>query len=225
MLTRFETPLERCNLKFNGTASKGTFEGYAATFDNIDSFGDTIVKGAFSETIKNRDLPVLMLFGHSTQSIVGKFPNLKEDDIGLFVQGELTPGHTIASNVYASMKHGAVSGLSIGFRIPTGGAEDMEEGGGRRITKINLEEISIVAFPADSDARVSTVKAADIGQIESIRDAELFLREAGSLSRSMAKTLISQLRPLYQREVDQDLERKKVMARDLDWLRKLTNTE
>ena len=223
MLTRFETPLDRCNLKFGETGvdavTNGLFEGYASTFGNIDSFGDTIMKGAFSDTITDREYPILMLAGHSSRAVVGKWLDMQEDDKGLYVYGEFTPGHTIASNVYASMRHGAISGLSIGFRIASGGAEEIE-GGGRRISKVNLEEISIVGFPADADARVAIVKN-EIEAIESLRDCEHFLRDAG-FSRAMAKAFISQCRPLYQREADLENERKEAHQADLEWLRKLT---
>lgn len=221
MLNRSETPLERCNLKFNEVGgldtANGLFEGYASTFGNIDSFGDTIVKGAFSETITDRDHPVLMLFGHSSRAVVGKWTHMEEDDIGLRVQGEFTPGHTIANDVYALMKHGAINGMSIGFRIPVGGAEETE-GGGRIINKINLEEISIVGFPADADARISVVKS-EIETIESIRDCEHFLRDAG-FSQSMAKAFISQCRPLFVRDVQAELKRKEA---DLEWLNNLVS--
>jgi HK97 family phage prohead protease len=225
MLNRCETPLARCNLKFNevgglDSVTNGLFEGYAATFGNIDAFGDTIMKGAFTETIADRKYPVLMLANHSTGFAAGKWLELAEDDVGLYVHGELTPGNTISSNVYASMKHGAISGLSIGFRIPIGGAEEIE-GGGRRISKVNLEEISIVGFPADADARIAIVKS-EIDSIESLRDCEIFLRDAG-FSRSMAKAFISQCRPLYQREVDAENERKEAMQADLNWLHTLTD--
>ena len=118
------------------------------------------------------------------------------------------------------MKHQAISGLSIGFRIKKpDGAEEIE-GGGRRITKVHLEEISVVGFPADSDARISIVKN-EIESIESIRDCEVLLRDAG-FSRSMAKAFISQLRPLYQREADEELQRKQAQSAALDWLHNLT---
>ena len=223
MLNRSETPLERCDLKFGQTGvdavTNGLLEGYASTFGNIDSFGDTIMKGAFTDTLAERKYPVLMLANHSSSFAVGKWLELAEDDTGLYAQGELTPGNTISSNIYASMKHQAISGLSIGFRIPAGGAEEIE-GGGRRITKINLEEISIVGFPADADARIAVVKN-EIEAIESLRDCEMFLRDAG-FSRSMAKAFISQCRPLYQREADALNDRKEAMRADLEWLHTLT---
>jgi len=230
MLTRISNPLKRCELKFGETGvdavTNGLFEGYASTFGNIDSFGDTIIAGAFADTIEDRDHPALMLYGHSAFEItpIGKWLHMEEDDTGLFVQGEITPGNTFASDVYASMRHKAITGLSIGFRIPAGGAEDIETGG-RRIVKVNLEEISVVGFPADADARVSTVKAMadEIKDIQSLRECESFLREAG-FSRSMAKAYISQCRTLYLREADEETEQKEAIERGQEWLRKLTDT-
>ena len=227
MLNRSETPLARCNLKFGETGvdavTNGLFEGYASVFGGIDSFGDTIMKGAFTDTIADRAYPILMLYGHSSMNVVGKWLHMEEDDVGLYVQGEFTPNHQLASDVYASCKHGAISGMSIGFRLNEGGSEEIE-GGGRRITQVQLEEISIVGFPADSDARVATVKAQaeEISAIESLRECEVFLRDSG-FSRSMAKAFISQCRPLYQREVDDEQERKEANIAALKWLHNLTD--
>jgi len=226
MLNRHETPLQSCNLKFNqvGIASAEDdrlFEGYASVFGGVDSLGDTILKGAFADSLDSMDRKPLMLYGHASQNVVGKWIKLEEDDTGLFVQGEFTPNHTLANDVYASMRHGAVDGMSIGFKIPAGGAEELENGG-RRISKIDLVEVSIVGFPADDAARVTQVKMSEeIQHIESIRDAERFLRDAG-LPISMAKAFISQLRPMYQREADTERERKEAYQADLKWLHNVT---
>lgn len=223
MLNKFDNPVERCNLKFAG-GEEGVFEGYASTFDNVDSFGDTILKGAFTDTLKDRNRPVKMFLGHNPSMAIGIWPELKEDDTGLFVKGELTPGHTIARNVFASLKQGSIDGLSIGFRIPLGGAEESDDGG-RLLGKIDLVEISVVSMPAEDTARISAVKsiADEISTIKSLKDVELFLREAGCFPRSMAKAFISHCRPLYQREVDMERERKEAMKRDFDWLQKITS--
>lgn len=224
MLNKFDTPLERCNLKFNEVGgldgvTNGLFEGYASTFGAIDSMGDTIMKGAFADTIVDRKYPILMLANHSSSFAIGKWLELSEDDTGLYAVGELTPGNSIATNIHASMKHGAISGLSIGFRIPVGGAEEIETGG-RRISKINLEEISVVGFPADADARISIVKS-EIEAIESIRDCEVFLRDAG-FSRSMAKALIGQMGPLFQRDAETERQHKEAQLAAKQWLHNLT---
>jgi len=225
LLNKVFNPLTRCNLKFGQTGvdgvTNGLFDGYASTFGNIDSYGDTIMAGAFKNTITDRVRPVKMLYGHSVGRVIGKWLNLDEDDTGLFVHGELTPNHTDASDVYASMKHGAIDGLSIGFRLAEGDYEDVD-GGGRRINNVSeLVEISVVSMPAEDTARIGTVKSL-IESIESIRDVETILRDAG-FSRQMAKAFISQCRPLYQREVESELERKEVMKRDLEWLQNLTD--
>ena len=213
LLNKITNPAELCQLKFTdigmpNAEDNGIFTGYASVFGGIDSFGDTIMKGAFTDTLEDRERPVRMFNSHNPTKPIGKWLSLEEDDIGLFVQGELTPNHTDAQDVYASMKHGALDGLSIGFRIPTGGGEDLDDGG-RRLTKIDLVEISPVTMPADDDARVATIKS-EIEEIESIRDVEIFLRDAG-FSRSMAKAFISQLRPLYQREVDEEQQHKEAL--------------
>ena len=226
MLNRYQNPLPDCNLKFNqvGVASAEDdriFQGYASVFGGIDSFGDTILKGAFTESLEAMTRKPLMLYGHNQSNVVGKWLELEEDDVGLFVKGQFTPNHSLADDVYASARHGAIDGLSIGFRVKEDGAEEMENGG-RRITKVDLVEVSLVGFPADDAARVTQVKMSDeISNIESIRDAERFLRDAG-LPISMAKAFIARCRPLYQREADAELERKKAYIADLEWLHNLT---
>jgi len=223
-MNRLEIPLDKCNLKFRvdgapNAEDGGIFAGYASVFGGVDSFSDTIIKGAFVDSLTDRDRMPLMLFGHDSQNVIGKWLTMEEDDNGLWVEGEFTPNHTLAADVYASTKHGAIDGMSIGFMIPEGGAEDLEDGG-RRITKVDLMEVSIVGFPADDEARVSQVKSA-IKAIGSIRDAEYFLRDAGNFSRAMAKALISQLRPLFQREADIERERTEALEADRKWLRNL----
>src|SRR4249919_1987050 len=181
MLLRKTLSLTDVDLKVEGEA--GTFTGYASVFGGVDSYGDTIIKGAFESTLRNNGKPK-MFFNHEWTMPIGKWVSVKEDDHGLLVKGELTPGLALSADVRAAMKHGTLDGLSIGGYLKKGDYEDTE--GGRVIRKwSNLMEISPVAFPADSAARVdgSSVKSelADaIEEIESVRDFERFLRDAGS---------------------------------------------
>ena len=87
-------------LKFDDVALKmqgdaGTFEGYASKWDGVDSYGDTIIKGAFSESLKNHGMPKLF-FNHQWTMPIGKWISAEEDGAGLFVRGELTPGLAVA---------------------------------------------------------------------------------------------------------------------------------
>lgn len=225
LLNKLTNPLDSCQLKFTHVGAPNAeddriFTGYASVFGGVDSFGDTILAGSFADTIKDRKSPVRMFNSHNPSRPIGKWLSLEEDDTGLLVTGEFTPNHTDAQDVYASMKHGAIDGLSIGFRIPLGGAEEIE-GGGRRISQIDLIEISPVSMPADTDARVSAIKS-EIELIESIRDIEIFLRDAG-FSRSEAKAFISQLSTVYLRDAEAEAERKRASQEVKQWLSSLTN--
>ena len=187
-----------CEIKSSGGG--WSFEGYASKFGGLDSYNDTIYKGAYEDTLKDRKMPVFMRFEHHAGMLPpGKWNELKEDDAGLYVSGELTKGQSLATDIKASMEHGTLSGLSIGFRIPKGGAEVKEDI--RHIKKIDLVEVSIVQNPADSAALVTGMKA-EIETIESLKDAESFLRDVDKFSHSTAKYFVSRVKALCLRDVE-----------------------
>lgn len=177
-------------------ARKGFFSGYASKFNGVDSYGDTILPGAYAQTLENRQRPIQMRWNHFGP-VIGKWTKAAEDDHGLYVEGELTPGHSVADDVYASMKHGAVNGLSIGFRIPPGGSA--KEGKLRQLKRIDLVEISVVETPADLGARIGDVKSA-IDEIETLKQAEAFIRDGCGLSWAAATALVSQIKAVALRD-------------------------
>ncbi|HLQ86733.1 MAG TPA: HK97 family phage prohead protease [Salinisphaeraceae bacterium] len=169
-----------------------TFSGYASVFGGEpDAYGDVIVEGAFTETLKDRKRPVQLKWDHFGP-VIGKFTEIKEDDTGLYVEGSLTPGHSVANDAYASLKHGSVSGLSIGY-IPV---IERQDEGIRYLHEIDLVEISVVETPAAINAQVANVKSA-IDAAESLRDLERLLRSHG-LSKSAATALVARVRSLQQ---------------------------
>ena len=178
------------DIKFD-EGKPGTFSGYASVFNGVDSYGDTIVQGAYKKTLKGRKRPVQLRFMHYGP-IVGKITKLVEDDKGLYIEGELTPGHRVAQDVYASMKHGAINGLSIGYR-PVKIEEP--EPGKRLLKEIDLIEISIVEEPADLNARVGGVKSFTdkIDDANTPKDFEAILCETG-FSNKDATAFVSRLR-------------------------------
>ncbi|HSD16789.1 MAG TPA: HK97 family phage prohead protease [Thermomonas sp.] len=206
MLVRKTLQLENVELKLEGETGK--FTGYASVFGGVDSYGDTIIKGAFESTLRNNGKPK-MFFNHEWRMPIGKYTVAKEDDHGLFVEGELTPGLGLSTDVRAAMQHGTLDGLSIGGYLKKGDYEDTE--GGRIIRKwSNLAEVSPVVFPADGAARIdlSSVKSADlieaVESIESVRDLERFLRDAGSFSKGAAVALVARARVVFGVEGDPD---------------------
>lgn len=194
--------VEAVEFKFD-EARKGFFSGYASKFNGVDSYGDTILPGAYAQTLSNRQRPVLMKWNHFGP-VIGKWTKAAEDDHGLYVEGELTPGHSVAEDVYASMKHGAVTGLSIGFRIPSGGSA--KEGKLRQLKRIDLIEISVVESPADLGAQIGNVKSF-LDEAESLKEIESLLREAAGFTRADACALVSRIKSLAHGERDAEAKR------------------
>lgn len=184
--------IEAVNLKFAEEGRK--FSGYASVFGGVDSYGDTIMPGAYKATIANRERPIQMRFNH-LPGVIGKWTRIEEDEKGLMVEGELTPGHSKAEDAYALLKHGAISGLSIGYR-PVKATENQH--GGVDLHEIDLVEISVVESPADMAAQISDVKSA-IEQAETRKEFEELLRNAGGFSRTDAKTLVTRIKSLGHR--------------------------
>jgi HK97 family phage prohead protease len=202
--------------KFNEEA--GTFEGYASVFGGLDSYSDTVMKGAYEETLKERERPVRMRWNHFGE-VVGKWLEIREDEKGLYVKGQLTPNHSKANDIRALLKHGAIDGLSIGYFI----VDDEPNGyGGRNLKQIELIEISIVEEPADLGASITGIKS-KLEKAESLADIEASLRDAG-FSRSSATALVSRIKTLAQRDVEQEVaaEQKSAFQQLQDYLNLLT---
>lgn len=184
--------LSEVQVKF-GDEMNRTFEGYASVFNGVDSYGDQIVPGAYAETLKSRDRPIRMRWNHFG-AVIGKWTDIYEDQSGLYVKGSLTPGHSIADDVYASMKHGSVDGMSIGYRV----RKERMDGIIRKLEQIDLIEISVVEEPADLGAMIAQVKNMGdaINQCESFKELESLLRESAGFSRSNATIFINRVKSL-----------------------------
>ena len=84
--------LDAAQVKFS-TEKPGFFAGHASKFHGVDAYGDTIFPGAYKSTLESRKRPVQMRWNHYGD-VIGKWLTIKEDEHGLYVEGELTPGHS-----------------------------------------------------------------------------------------------------------------------------------
>lgn len=194
-MSRFFVPFE---LKAAATDGARTFEGYGSVFDTVDSYMDTIAKGAFKQTLrewkKKNKLPKLLLqhggswlSGADDMVPIGKWTEMFEDDHGLFMRGELFDIETDRmKSTYAALKAGELDGLSIGFR--TRKSKTDNDTGIRTLTEIELFEVSLVTFPANDPARVTGVKA---DALPTEREFERFLQREAGLSDAQAKAVVS----------------------------------
>ena len=203
----------QCQIK---NSDAGIFEGYASVFNGLDSYNDTILPGAYKKSLETNK-SIAMLFNHSAfrpdvPARIGKWVSMSEDQKGLYVKGQLALGHPTADAVYAAMKHETIDGLSIGYSVPQNGAEFRENV--RYLKEIELHEISVVDFPADSAARISmdSVKQ-DIEAMKTIRDVERFLKDSGNFSTQSAKALLAQIKRVLRDELSSEFERAEQLKR------------
>ncbi len=140
-------------MKSNGD---GLVKGYASVFDSVDSYNDRVVRGAFKKTLEEAEKTgryPKMLWQHSETDLIGFWKILKEDDTGLYVEGQLTQDVAKAREAQALIADGAIDGLSIGYRVKKAlrGKDDRSV---RLLTEVELLEISLVTFPANQAARL-----------------------------------------------------------------------
>jgi HK97 family phage prohead protease len=219
MLQRKTLSLSDCEITLKARDDKKPgyrFSGYASVFNGTDSYGDRILPGAYQSVLreiqtKATRMPKMFINHKAWDLPIGKWVDIYEDDTGLKADGELTVGNPTSDAVAASLQHGTLDGLSIGFRLDDGDTETVQESGQpiRLIKNISeLVEISVVTFPADEEARVDlvSVKTA-LEAVHSIRDFENFLRESGGFSKSLAMATARQARRVFdQREAGHPLE-------------------
>lgn len=177
------------------------FSGYGAVFDNVDSYGDMIKKGAFAKFIDDvksgtQQYPSMLLqhggWGiNSTDMMpVGIWTDIQEDDIGLKLTGKLaeTQNGKEAYQLLKMTPRPAITGLSIGYYTRDSSYGGKQDAYDRLLKQIDVLEISLVTFPANDKARVTGVKSTnDITE----RDFEQLLHEAG-FDKKAAQIIIEQ---------------------------------
>lgn len=183
-------------------SEEGVIEGYASVYGNIDSYGDVVQKGAFKNLFSKKDSIIPVLWQHDTRQPVGGASLFKEDDLGLYMKASLVMEVQKAQEARALAKAGVVTGLSIGYTVNE--YTYNKEEGVTYLTDLNLWEVSLVTFPANTEARVEGVKQIlEDGGMPSEREIEELLRQAG-FSRTQSKTIISKGYRSLQRDAEDD---------------------
>lgn len=155
---------------------EGIISGYASVFGNVDSYGDIVVKGAFSKFLERtsqngKAIPVF--YGHNMEdpkANIGLTSELREDDHGLFFKARLDlSGDTYGRVVYEQLKDGRLDSLSFGFSV----LDAANTEAGYELRELELYEISVVPIPANREALVTEVKA---GRAISAKNMDLIRR-------------------------------------------------
>ena len=176
----------------------GIVEGYASTWTKTpDSYGDIVIKGAFTETLKKRKAtghPFPLCFNHDFDQIIGAVFEAEEDDYGLKIRASFlnTPA---AQEKRELVKEGIVWQFSFAYSVlgseaPT--EEEKKQGIWQKLTKLDLYEVSLVPVPANQTAIVTEIKNDDNAEVKagrrnSAKDEEL-IRDAISALQALLDT-------------------------------------
>lgn len=177
----------------------GVFVGLGSVFGNIDGGMDIVAPGAFGKSLqawKAKGRMPAMLYQHRQGEPIGKYNRMDESADGLVLEGQLALKTQRGAETYELMKMGALTGLSIGG-LPVD-TDYNAKSDVRTIKEFDLFEVSVVTFPMNDAARISAVKS--IEEIGDLSGAELYLREAGGISRSEAKAMVSRIAAIARRE-------------------------
>lgn len=148
------------------------FSGYASHFWSVDSYGTAVKPGAFTKTLKERGARVPVLLHHESTKPIGRLAELKQDKTGLAFNAVISEGTTDGRDAMTLLRDGVPLGMSFGFQTiksragtkddpidftqVKAKAEDVQI-----IEEVRLWEVSLVTFPANEQAAIHNVRAAN----------------------------------------------------------------
>lgn len=203
-IERREFGVESLEIRAAGDEPK-KIVGHASVFNQEADIGgwfiESVAPGAFRRAIAEDD--VRSLFNHDPNYPLGRNRagtlKLREDDTGLWTETD-PPDTTYARDLLVSIDRGDVSGMSFGFRVVK---QEWDESGDilkRKITEVELFDVSPVTFPAYTQTDVALRSVLQSGVPDEI--AELLSRQgkAKGLTTVSAAPLVK--RTLLQRSLD-----------------------
>lgn len=133
--------------------------GYAAVFGNVDSYNEIVDPGAFTVWInENPDTVTPIFWEHDhiswgdPKTPIGKTTLLREDDYGLYFEGELSDTPK-ADEIATLLADGAIKGASFAFQV----TDQYEEDDVWHLSGLSLKEISPVNWGANPKAYIEAI--------------------------------------------------------------------
>ena len=159
-MTDIETRSFRVPFELRTDGENQTIVGYASTFDQpypVDMVTEIIDRSAFTRTLSEKP-DVYALIGHDPSRILGRTKNgtlsLSIDERGL--KCVITPVMTRdAEDTLKLIASGCIDAMSFGFKVVKQAFGYADGKTTRRITDLELHEVSCVAFPANENATLS----------------------------------------------------------------------
>lgn len=199
----------------------GTISGYFSTYDKtVDSYGDIVAPGAFTETIKKREAsghPFPLCWNHDLNLIIGKVDSIEDTEKGPLMTASFfnTP---LAQEKREIVKSGVVYQFSFAYDVLEAGPVELEDGTkANELRKLDLYEVSIVPIPANQNAvmteiksdqkEIATVTVKVVPELDEDAMAEV-MEKAGRRNRKSDEEIINQIITLAQSlldEADEDI--------------------
>lgn len=130
--------------------------GYASVFGIADQHKDIIKSGAFKKSVedfsKGKTIP--LLWQHMQDKPIGSIERIIEDEYGLYVVAKIIPTIRYGMEALELIKSRIVCGFSIGFNSLNHFFYYKQDA--RVIEEIDLWEISLVTFPANTSATITS---------------------------------------------------------------------
>lgn len=146
----------------------GQFEALVSVFDNKDSYGDVIRKGAFANTLtawQAKGLPIPIYYSHRLDDPdmnIGHVVTATETDKGLQILGQLDLGMPKAETVYRLFKSGRLSQFSFSYQVLDGGVKTDEATDEEyfELRELDVFEVGPTPVGANSETELIAVKDA-----------------------------------------------------------------
>lgn len=170
-------------------AEAGVFRGYMSAWDNVDSYGDVMVRGAFDESLANRGLPMLSWEHDWSLGPIGKLTGSGSDDHGQWVEGRFFLDSDLPRRLYEASKgeDGWKPELSFAFITEDAGPATRNGENVREVRKVALLEAAIVVKGANDLAQMVSVRSAGADS-PSVGSAE-WLAETADADEAFAASL------------------------------------
>ena len=145
----------------------GQFTGYASVFNNVDSYGDKVIPGAFTESLKSygeggANIPCYWSHDMSDpMKCIGWTTAATEDEHGLKVDVQLDLDNPNGAQAYKLIKNGVVNQMSFAYEVEEGAFVDTETtdaGGYYELRKLKIFEVSLVQVGANQATELLDVK-------------------------------------------------------------------
>lgn len=147
----------------------GQFEAIVSVFNNVDSYGDVVVPGAFADTLKawaEKGDPIPVIWSHQwsdPESHIGEVLAIEERPEGLWVKAQidLDDDSPRAKKVNRLLKGRRVTQFSFAY-------DEVESGPGKRddrdvweLRKLDIHEVGPCLIGVNRDTELLAAKAAE----------------------------------------------------------------